>query len=254
MAVHRNKFIDGVELSEATSLTHLLDSHDRGDNDDEMQTIVHSPYYSETEFIRLVSTKAGLTILDLNIRNIRLNLDELELFLNRINILNPISAICLNECWIGENTPLSDLQIPNYNMFFQRGTHKGHGHCGLIIYVHEQFNCKQVALCQDATAWEYLCVEISHRTPTSKKFLLCNVYRIPVYTIDEVNIFTEQFSCFLTSVGKLKHSTFICGDFNINLLSMNSKLHFNNFFDNVIAKSFFPGLLYRLDYKMILIL
>ena len=38
----------------------------------------------------------------------------------------------------------------------------------------------------------------------------------------------------------MKHSTFICGDFNINLLSINTKQHFNNFFNNVIAKGFFP--------------
>ena len=240
MAVHRNKFIDGIDLNETISLTHLLDSHNRDDDDDELQTVKHSPYYSEIEFSRLLSTKAGLTILDLNIRNIRSNFDELELFIDRVNISNPISAICLNECWLGENTPISDIQLPNYNMFIQRGTHKGHGHCGLIIYIHDQFICKEITVYQECTAWENLCVEISHHTPNSRKYLLCNIYRIPEYTIDDVNKFTDEFSNFLTLTKNMKHSTFICGDFNINLLSINAKQHFNNFFNSVIAKGFFP--------------
>ena len=91
---YRNRFIDGVDLTGTTSLTHLLDSHDRDDDNDELQTVKLSPYYSETEFTRLLSYKPGLTILDLNIRNIRSNFDELELFINRVNITNPISAIC----------------------------------------------------------------------------------------------------------------------------------------------------------------
>ena len=36
MAAHRNKFIDGIDLNETISLTHLLDSHNRDDDDDEL--------------------------------------------------------------------------------------------------------------------------------------------------------------------------------------------------------------------------
>ena len=47
----RNNFIDNVDLSETN-------------------VIKHSPYYSETQFIDLLSQKAGLCILDLNVQNI----------------------------------------------------------------------------------------------------------------------------------------------------------------------------------------
>ena len=41
MADHRrNRFIDEVDLSEATSLIHLLDRHD-ADNDEETQILKH---------------------------------------------------------------------------------------------------------------------------------------------------------------------------------------------------------------------
>ena len=44
----RNNFIDNVDLSESTSLTHLLDRHARANDIDETNVIKHSPYYSET--------------------------------------------------------------------------------------------------------------------------------------------------------------------------------------------------------------
>ena len=47
MAQH-NQFLDGV-FSEATWLTHLLDTGEEEDHN-ETQTIKHSAYYGETEF------------------------------------------------------------------------------------------------------------------------------------------------------------------------------------------------------------
>jgi len=240
MMAHRNRFIDDDDLSVSTSLTHLMDMNDRDDDVDETRIVKHSPYYSETNFINLLTSRAGLCILDLNIRNIHSNFDELELFINRANIKNPISAICLNECWIDENTPVSDIQISNYRMFYQRGNRKGHGHCGLIIYVHEQFKSKEIVINQENTAWDYQCIEISHHKSNSKKYLLCNLYRIPGEIVGDINTFTDEFSAFLTSVKNLKHSAYICGDYNINLLAINSKRHYSTYFDNVVSKGFFP--------------
>ena len=37
-----------------------------------------------------------------------------------------------------------------------------------------------------------------------------------------------------------KRSSFICVDFNINLLLLDAKQHYNNFYDCVTEKSFFP--------------
>ena len=52
-----NQFLDGV-FSEATSLTHLLDTGEKEDNN-EAQIIKHSAYYGETEFFKLLNKKAG---------------------------------------------------------------------------------------------------------------------------------------------------------------------------------------------------
>ena len=60
-----NQFPDGV-FSEATSLTHLLDTNGE-EHYNEAQIIKHLAYYVETEFSKLLNKKAGLTILSVNI-------------------------------------------------------------------------------------------------------------------------------------------------------------------------------------------
>ena len=78
----KNKIIDDVDLSESTSLTHLLDRPSRDYDIDETNVIQHSPYYSATQFIDFFSQQAGLCILDLNIQNIFSKFEELESFVH----------------------------------------------------------------------------------------------------------------------------------------------------------------------------
>ena len=77
----RNTFLDG-DLSDRTSLIHLLDKNDSEDNN-EAHVIKHSPYYGETDFSKLLVHKAGFSILSLNIQSVNAKFDEFQLFVNR---------------------------------------------------------------------------------------------------------------------------------------------------------------------------
>ena len=223
----RNRFIQDVDLNEDTSLTHLLDRHDTEDDKNvETQIIKHSPFYGQTKFADLIRKSAGLSILDLNIQNIFSKFDELVCFIQTINIKHPISAICLNECWISQEHDVAGLHLEGYTMFFQRGNRVGHGHCGLITYIHETFLSKEIAIENVHTSWDYLCVQLSHTSSNSRRYLLCNVYRLPCYLSEDINLLTTEFSNFFRSVKHINTSVFICGDFNINLLLISSNRHF----------------------------
>ena len=148
----------------------------------------------------LLTSKTGLCILNMNIQNVFAKFDLFSLFIERVTVSNPISVICLNECWINEKSDISDINLPNYTMFIQRGNRKGHGHCGLITYVHEQFQGKEPNIVRPHTALEYMSVEISHNKPNSKKYIISNVYRLPVEKVEDYTIVTDEFSCFLNDV------------------------------------------------------
>ena len=100
MAQH-NSFIDGIGLTETNSLIHLLDNNDTDDNN-EAPIIKHSAYYGENEFSTMLAYKAGLSILSGNIQSINAKFDDFESFVSRVNTSHPISAICLQECWLDE--------------------------------------------------------------------------------------------------------------------------------------------------------
>ena len=237
--VRRNQFIDDDNLSELSSLTHLLERNDNDDNE-ETPVLQHSPYYSDNQFIDIISKDTGLSILDMNICNAFTKFDELEIFIQRVNVSNPVSIICLNECWLSDQSDVSILHLPNYNMFYQVGKCPGHSHCGLITYVHDSFKSEKVHIDQITTGWEHLTVEVSHNTQNAKKYIISNIYRPPERYVIELDLFISEFSQFIDTIRGLKRSSFICGDFNINLLDINSNDHVNEYFESICSRGVFP--------------
>ena len=96
-------------------------------------------------------------------------------------------------------------------MFFQPGNRQGHSHCGLVIYVQNQFNANDITAQLDVehTGWDYLCLKISHQKPNSKKYLLSNIYRLPNEIVQDVNTFTDEFSLYLSLLKRRKQYKFI---------------------------------------------
>ena len=173
----------------------------------------------------------------MNICNAFTKYDELELFIQRVNTHNPVSVLCLNECWLNEKSTVSTLHLPDYNMFYQIGRCPGHSPCGLITYVHNSFRSEEVVINRIATGWEHLTIQISHRSDNSKTYTISNVYR-PL----ELDLFKGEFSDYIESLCNLKKSCYICGDFNINLIDINSNQHVNEYFELICSKGFFPSI------------
>ena len=120
-----------------------------------------------------------------------------------MNVTNPTSAICLQECWLGDADNVSMFNLESYNMIFLPESCCAHG--GLIIYVHNQFQCAVMSEVQ-SSGWEYLCVKVSCRKPKSKVYMLCNIYKKPNEIINDLDAFTNDLSSLLTKIKKTKHS------------------------------------------------
>ena len=134
MIVQRNQFIDG-DLSDRTSLIHLLDNNDSEDNN-EAHIVKHSPYYSETDFSKLLQKKDGLSILSVNIQCVNAKFDEFQAFVDRINVKSPINVICLQECWLKHTDNVTMFSLAGYEMVPQARRCCAHG--GLIMYIHNE--------------------------------------------------------------------------------------------------------------------
>ena len=49
--------------------------------------------------------------------------------------------------------------------------------------------------------------------------------RLPKYKVEGYSTFTEESESFIVFLNTLKHTSFICGDFNLNLLLVNNNQH-----------------------------
>ena len=85
-----------------------------------------------------------------------------------------------------------------------------------------------------------MCVELSHQTPRSPKYLVYNVCRKPGELREDFNLFLQEFASLTLKVKRANKSSYICGDYNIDLLKIQRNAHFNEFFDNLISCGFFP--------------
>ena len=65
MMVPRNQFLES-DLSDRTSLIHLLDNNGSEDNN-EAHIIKHSPYYSESNCSNYINSESELSIVNINI-------------------------------------------------------------------------------------------------------------------------------------------------------------------------------------------
>ena len=44
---------------------------------------------------------------------------------------------------------------------------------------------------------------------------------------------------FVSTISEIGYPSYICGDFNINLLKIHTKTHYNTFFENLLSSGFF---------------
>ena len=148
-------------------------------------------------------------------------------------------VICLQESWLADNFDYSMFNLRNYSMIKQGKLCSEHG--GLIIYVHDRYDISApLTLIDSVSGWEYVCIEISKKTPYPQKYVIVNVYRPPNEVVDKFNIFVNEFDMFLNNLSKMNRSTYICADFNIDLLRIHKKHNYRNFFDTVLSAGFHP--------------
>ena len=137
---NRNAFINNADLTEETSLTHLLDVI-APDIENETQLIDHSKYYDDNSFSDVLKhSNNRLSIISLNCQSINAKFDKLKLFVTEMNTHETISVICIQETWGHNGIDMDAFSLPNYTLVNEN--RRLSNHRGLIIYVHDSFSFK----------------------------------------------------------------------------------------------------------------
>ena len=206
---------------------------------DNLHIIKHSAYYDHEKLIEEMSSKHDeFTILSSNIESIYAKFTEIETFVEMLRKDNiEFSALCFQECWISNNDDTSHIQLDGYKLIKQsRGcSNKG----GLLLYLHEKFS-HTIRLSYDKSEiWEGLFIDITDGG-LSKPLTLGNIYRPPRDHIGNYTQFLEEITPIIRQLEDLNNEIVLTGDFNINLLKINTRDIFTEFFDTLTSHSFFP--------------
>ncbi len=224
---------------ENSSLINILEIDE---NDDQNQThiICHSPYY---DFDRLTSTlhnnKNNFSILSTNMQSINAKIDELRIFLEKLKKINyEFSAICVQESWLAENDDTSQIQLEGYQCIPQGKSCSSKA--GLIIYLSNKFEYTSNLVLTKYKTWEGQVIQVRKGKHLSKPINIGNIYRPPKDILENYNEFINEFSQILNTLESNNTDVIIAGDFNIDLLKINEKQVFGDYFDMLTSHSFYP--------------
>ena len=75
--------------------------------------------------------------------------------------------------------------------------------------------------------------------PSKTKFTVGNFYKPPHETVAQLKLFINHFPQKLSLLNSCE-TIFVCGDYNINLLSLNTGEHTGCYFDRILSSGFLP--------------
>ena len=136
-----------------------------------------------------------------------------------------------------DNDDVSQIQLENYYCITQ-GRHcsaKG----GLLTYVHQTQHFTVINNEHEYNSWEYQIVKLTNDGET-KDIMVINIYRPPNDIQQNYRQFIDEFSILISSFEKCNSEIIITGDFNINLLKINVRPIFSDFYDILTTNGFLP--------------
>ena len=141
----------------------------------------------------------------------------------------PLQAICLQKIWHFSKTDLHVFlySIPWYHMISTG--HYASNHGGLVIYLNKKWEYKLIADVTKSKLWEKQIIEIFDPNKNQRqKIVIGNIYRPPYNLRDNLNTFMMEFNSTLLEHHTNSQKIYMCGDYNIDLLKLNS-IPFNEF-------------------------
>ncbi len=228
---------------ETHSFTHVTESNidltKTSESENEPLIIKHSSYHDFEQIVSLLkNNKNKFSIFSSNIQSLESKWNLFQIFIERLKKHGCyFNALCLQECWLGDNFRKEDFLLDGYEIIPQKR------HCstagGLIIYLQNHFEYSEKPALKYEN-WEGQFINIKSSTYLSKTFILGNIYRCTLYLNEHYNEFKSQFEKHLKSLESNNTDVLIAGDFNIDLLKVNNVSAIGDYFDMLTSHSFYP--------------
>ena len=233
------KNVGGLEKNNLDAILKHLDK-----NEDQEHSYPISHYVDIDKFTsKIPQTENAFPILSLNIECLSAKFDNLCAFLHELsNHEFYFSAICIQETWLPDNFDYDLFKIPGYQTIPQgyKCGKKG----GLLIYLQDHFTyTKREKLYVTSKHWEGLFIDVSHGD-LAGKITIANIYRPPRNNNSNTSItnFLDPITPIVTQLGQENSTLQFCGDFNINLLEIEHRAKYQEYFDLFLTNGLVPSI------------
>jgi exonuclease III len=193
-----------------------------------------SNYFLEDDFNIMVSRgqlQSKLKILHLNIRSYFKNQSSFWNFLS--NFDSKFHIIAFTETWTNPENE-DQLTYPGYNTFTKSRTHGRGG--GVALLVDDSLEAKIIDLnLNDEGLIESIFVQVS--TASDPPIVIGSLYRPPNTDLTNLN---KELENMLVPLNTINKCCYLCGDFNMNLLNIDTHHHTNEFLNTMSTYFFRP--------------
>jgi hypothetical protein len=214
------------------------------ENENEPELLAPSPYYDNDSFIKILkSTKDKFKILSLNCQSLNAKFNYLKIYIEEYRYFGcQIDMICLQETWLHNDSDLSLLAIPGYQLISRGRSCSAHG--GVAIYLAENYTYSIINPTRNQSDhWDGLFLEVSVKTSfltsCTDKIIICNVYRPPRNNVDNLKSFFDDLRQILIQFNRKRH-VILTGDYNLDLLKYIQNPHINEFLELLLQYSYIP--------------
>ena len=190
-------------------------------------------YYSVETFNSINFSNTDLNILHLNIRSINTSIDELTTFLDDLKC--KFDVICITESWLNDATAQL-YHIYGYQTFHSlRPINKMGG--GITVFVSDAYEVgvvREQTVCAEHI--ETLFLEVCNKR-SGQILVLCTVYK----PSGDGKLFVDSLCQYLLQVTNRRGvDVIVCGDFNVDLLTVGENALSFDFLNRMHGLSFIP--------------
>lgn len=187
-------------------------------------------YFSHEQYESLINFDGKLSLIHLNSRSMYKHFDSIKDYL--LSFTHPFSVIAISETWFDIERGIH-FNLDGYELIYNNRISKNSG--GVALYIHKSLKFNIVPNMSTVIDGIMECLTIEIQFEQKSNVIVSCVYRTHGSNIEMFNeCMVKLFSTLNTK------PSFICGDFNIDLLNPGKLKSFYDFADTMYSLSLYP--------------
>ena len=218
------------------------------DNDDDANLspygdcTVSCDYMDEDQFIVKYKNTSNMSILSMNVQSLQSKFSELTDFIDQlcINDCQP-DIIALQELWIINDPDILSLKGYHKLVYKSRSNKTQGGGVGFYIAEKLKFKVRLDLSFFIDKIYETVFIEVI--LPRQKNLIIGSIYRpnsahINMSSNDQLTVFNDSLVNVLSLINNENATAYLLGDFNLDVLKLNSHIPTANYVENIFSMGF----------------